>query len=313
LLANISWNDNLRDVINQDKSVKLYLLRIVNFLTVKTMRLIYFLAILIWFAFSTLPASASDPKLEFGFLPYFSPAKLMELHSPLKQYLEENLNSRIIIISAPNFKEFQFRTKEKRYDIIFTAPHMARLAEFESGYQRVVMSRHRGRPIFLIRQDSSISKLQNLTGKKISLPPPRAIIHHVAVKALKRSGLQIGKTVTIVVTPSHSSALLSLLNHQVSVAVMGNAPWRTYQKKYKNQVKVLDASADFPGFLIMAHPKMPLKMVNQIKNVFLDFSITNAGRKYLEATGLEDLVHINDETMAELDPYVEAIFGIEVP
>ncbi len=277
------------------------------------MRIFYLSVLLIWLVFSSQITSAAGKRLELGILPYFSPAKLMEIHTPLKQYLEESLKRKVAIISAPNFKVFQERTREGKYNLVFTAPHMARLAELESGYRRVAMSNHRGRPIFLVRRDSDISILQDLSGKKISLPPPRAINHHVAVKALKKTGLEIGKTVTVIVTPSHSSALLSLLNQQVSVAVMGNAPWRTYQKKYQNQVRVLDTSADFPGFLIMAHPKMSLKMVNQIKKTILEFSKTGQGKAYLAATGLEGLALINDETMAELDPYVEAIFGIEVP
>ncbi len=82
------------------------------------------------------------------------------------------------MISAPNFKAFLDRTRKGEYDLVFTAPHMARLAELETGYQRVAMSTHHGRPIFLARRDSDINKLKDLKGKKISLPPIKAINHH---------------------------------------------------------------------------------------------------------------------------------------
>lgn len=79
----------------------------------------------------------------FGILPYFSAAKLMELHKPLKEHLSGGLNEKVSIISAPDFKKFRKRTREGAYDLVFTAPHMAGLAELEAGYQRVVMSTHR--------------------------------------------------------------------------------------------------------------------------------------------------------------------------
>ncbi len=181
---------------------------------------------------STVSQAESPDTIVFGILPYFSPAKLMELHKPIKERLSKDLNEKVSMVSAPNFKKFRERTREGGYDLVFTAPHMARLAELETGYQRVVMSTHRGRPIFLTKQDSQINTLEDLKGKKIALPPPRAINHHVALKALKEHGLEDGKSVTIVTTPSHSSALLSVLNDQVDVAVMGKSPWGAYKKEY---------------------------------------------------------------------------------
>ena len=258
--------------------------------------------------FTVCQAETADI-MTFGIVPYFSAAKLMELHNPLKEHLADSLNETVSLISAPNFKKFRERTHERQYDLVFTAPHMARLAELEDGYQRVVMSTHRGRPIFLVKQDSTINTLEDLKGKKIALPPPKAINHHVALKGLKEHGLEAGKTVTIIVTPSHSSALLSVLNDQVAVAVMGKSPWGTYKKKYKDQVKVLATSYDFPGFIIMAHPSMSSTKVRKIKESLLSFAATEQGKAYLRKTALEGLSPIDDKTMIELDPYVQAIFG----
>lgn len=97
------------------------------------------------------------------------------------------------MVSAPGFKAFRDRTRSGRYDLIYTAPHMARLAELESGYQRAFMPTHRGRPIFLAKQDAGIQTLKDLENRKISLPPPKAINHHVALKALEAQGLVKGR------------------------------------------------------------------------------------------------------------------------
>ena len=255
---------------------------------------------------------ANSNKITFGFLPYFSASKLIELHSPIVDYIQKEIGQEISMVSAPNFKEFQKRTKDGGYDLVYTAPHMARLAELESNYQWVYMSTHRGRPIFLARQNSEVSTLKDLKNKKISLPPIKAINHHVALKALKEFELFDNKNVIVVVTPSHSSALLSLLNEQVAVAVMGNAPWNTYKKEYQDRVKVISTSADFPGFIVMANPNLPKSIINKIKTAAINFTKTKAGKMYLQETGLKGLAPINKITMEELDPYVEAIFGIKI-
>ena len=270
-------------------------------------KLIAILSLLLCFSPSIILADSN--KIIFGFLPYFSASKLIELHSPLVEYIQKEIDQEISMISAPSFKEFKTRTKYGEYDLIYTAPHMARLAELESNYQWVYMSTHRGRPIFLARQNSNIITLNDLKNKKISLPPPSAINHHVALKAIKEYGLVNNKNVSIVVTPSHSSALLSLLNKQVAVAVMGNAPWNTYKKEYKGRVRVISTSADFPGFLVMANQKVPKTLVKKIREAALNFAKTKEGENYLAKTGLKGLAPIDKKTMDELDPYVTAIFG----
>ncbi len=263
------------------------------------------------FVLSPTSAISDSNKITFGFLPYFSASKLIELHTPIVDHIQKKIGQEILMISAPNFKEFQKRTKDGKYDIIFTAPHMARLAELESNYQRVYMSTHRGRPIFLTKQNSGIVSIKDLENKKISLPPTRAINYHVALKALKEHGLVDKKNITVVETSSHSSALISLLNDQVSVAVMGNAPWNTYKKEYQSQVRVISTSADFPGFLVMANQNLPKTLVLEIQKIALNFTKTDEGKNYLNRTGLEGLAPIDEKIMNELDPYVQAIFGIK--
>ncbi len=119
-------------------------------------------AIILLFMLPVCNLSASD-QLIFGFLPYHSPSKLIGLHKPLIKFLNEDLIETVTMISAPNFKAFRKRTRDGHYDLIFTAPHMARLAEIEVGYKRVVMSTHMGRPMFLTLTASGINNLLDLT------------------------------------------------------------------------------------------------------------------------------------------------------
>jgi len=251
--------------------------------------------------------SASD-QLIFGFLPYHSPAKLIGLHKPLIEFLNKDLKETVTMISAPNFKSFRERTRDGNYDLVFTAPHMARLAELEAGYKRVVMSTHMGRPMFLSLTTSGINNLSDLKGKTIALPPPRAINHHVAIETMAEHGLVVGKNVTILITPSHNSALVSLINHQAIAAVMGKSPWGNYANKYHDQIRVFAKGLEFPGFIVMAHARIVQPKVRKIQAAFLRFGKTPQGRDYLKETALEGFALIDDKSMIGLDPYVKAIF-----
>ncbi len=270
---------------------------------------------LVSFLFILAPVSEvrteENRRLNLGILPYFSATKLIEIHKPLVEHLRSNLGVEVSVVSAPNFKQFQERTRGGDYDLVFTAPHFARLADLESGYQRVVMSTHRGRPTFLVKKNGPIVSLKDLKGGKISLPPLKAINHHVALKALRNEGLKPGETVETIITPSHASALLAVLNGQVDVAVMGKSPWGTYEKEYSDRINVLAVSQDFPGFLVMAHPRLSNIRTKEISESLLGLNSTPEGRAYFKNSALEGFAPIDDETMAELDPYVKAIFGVQ--
>ena len=115
-------------------------------------RCIYF----IWLFFLTIlnfTYADDNGKLTFGILPYLSPSKLMDLHKPMKDYLASEIAQGIEFVSAPDFKIFNERCKEYYYDIIFTAPHMARFLELNFGYQRIVMTLHNGHALFLTKKN----------------------------------------------------------------------------------------------------------------------------------------------------------------
>ena len=66
--------------------------------------------------------------LTLGVFPYVSPVQLAAFHAPLKDYLTKSLGRPVTLVTAPDFNSFVDRTRDGQYDIIFTAPHLGRLA-----------------------------------------------------------------------------------------------------------------------------------------------------------------------------------------
>lgn len=69
-------------------------------------------------------AAEKDGTLVFGFLPILSTQKLIERFNPMVDLLSEELHRPIRMETAKEFKSFIKRTRYKRYDILFTAPHL---------------------------------------------------------------------------------------------------------------------------------------------------------------------------------------------
>ncbi len=117
------------------------------------------------------PVFATEkPPLQMGLLPYLSGERLFEYFLPMKDYLEAQLQRRIVLSTAPDFKTYVQRAARGDYDIYQTAPHFALLAETEHGYQRVSRLTRELDGDVIVRRDHpcSVSK----TCAAVSLSPP---------------------------------------------------------------------------------------------------------------------------------------------
>ncbi len=271
-------------------------------------RVFPFLAALVLVCFAGGPARAREP-LVFGFLPIFSPATLAKLHTPLKDHLEKDLGVPVRMVSAPGFKEFIDRSGGGRYDLIFTAPHLARLAEKKNRYRRVAATAHRGRATFLAAKESRIGSIDDLKGRSLALPPQSAIIHHMALRTLRERGLEPDRDVRIVTTKSHNDPILRLLAGRVLAAAVGKAPWARMKDKAGDRLAVVGYSVTIPGFMILAAPTIEPQRLDSIRKAFFRFNETASGRKYLQESGYERLVSISDRDMKDMDGYLERMFN----
>jgi phosphonate transport system substrate-binding protein len=116
--------------------------------------------------------AGQDPErpLIFGFLPIVSPEKLVRRFEPLVDHLAETLGVSITLESAPDYAEFMRRThEEKRYDLLFTAPHFYYMAQRKAGYRMV--ARVDGplmKAVIVARRDGDVATPADLCGRRAS-------------------------------------------------------------------------------------------------------------------------------------------------
>lgn len=249
--------------------------------------------------------------LTLGVFPYLSAVKLLNLHHPLVQYLNQRLPIKVQIVSAPNFAQFIQRTQDGDYDFVITAPHMGRLAEMQSHYQRVAMSANQSHAVFVVKQHSPIRTLVDLVDSTnmttIGLPPEKAIISQLALNKMRSHGIDLHR-INLHFSQSHNNALLSLLRDEVEVAVIGYPTWKRYPMEQKRKLQVITQSESIPGFLVMAHPRIDQHLLTMIQEQLYLFHQTENGQAYFSSTALNKFVPIEHNKMQDLTEYVETIF-----
>lgn len=252
-------------------------------------------------------ADNNKGELVFGVYPYLSPNQVVEQFTPLAEHLSQALGQAVVLRSAPNFAQFIERTHAGEYDIIFTAPHMGRLAEKRDGYRPLAQS---GIPILvvaLVKKDSPFRTLDDLRGRRLAVGAKMSMTYQVMNQALGKSGLELGKNVSFIDTASFSNVLEAILRNEADAGATATALWDKTPAEQRARFRELYRAPPVPGFFLLAHPRGGETMVNKLKKALMGFAKTPIGKTYFDKTGQIDFRPIDAATKKRIDPFT-AVF-----
>lgn len=254
--------------------------------------------------------SNSEPYI-FGFLPAYTPEKLVTTFEPLVDYLSHQLAVRIKFETAPDFREFVRRTQNgHRYDFLFTAPHLFFLAQQRSGYQLIAqVDGGELRAVIVVRSDEPWADVSNLRGKQIASIEPIAIMSVLARSKLSALGLDSGRDFEIVTTPSHDASLQALLRYRSDAAVLPSPYWsKRIPPQLREKLRVLVETESIPHIPISAAPWVPEAIVLQMRQILIEMATTPDGAMVLKRIGWHGFVPANladFDAMEPLSKYVD--------
>ena len=258
-------------------------------------------------------AAGEKPDLILGVFPYVSPVQLAEFHTPLKDHLAKSLNRPVTLVTAPDFDSFVERTRQGQYDVIITAPHLGRLAESRDGYRPLAMTGHTVQGIFLTRKDSDIRTIEDLRGKSVMIAQRTSIIYQMAEHLLREKGLVPGDTLTIKETRTHNNAMHAPLRGEADASVTGTLLWRVLGDEQKDQMRVIGMTEEAPGFVLMAHKRIPRQEADTLRKILLGYHDVPGSEAYLSTTGYKRFRKVDDKVMKRLEPYTRILLSPSSP
>jgi len=247
--------------------------------------------------------ASEKPSLTLGVFPYVTPVQLAAFHAPLKDYLAKNLGRPVTLVTAPDFNSFVDRTRDGQYDILFTAPHLGRLAEIRDGYKGMAQTSHTVQGFFLVPRNSDIHTIKDLKGKTVMIAQKVSIVYQMAEHTLRENGLVPGESVTIVETRTHNNAIHAPLRGEADASVTGKLLWHVLDDAQKAQLQVIGTTEEAPGFLVMAHPRLARQDIEKIQKLLLDFHRVPGSESYFTTNGYDRFQAVDDRAMKRLDPY----------
>jgi len=240
-------------------------------------------------------AAAPDETYEFGVFPHLAPARLERIFAPVAAQFQVATGHRVLLRTRPTFEAFMEELDRARYDIALVQPFDYVRIHALNGYVPIA---RRGEPLsaaIMVMPDSPAQRLADLRGQVIGLPPEVAAVSHLTKIALKQAGLDPHADVTLHYHRSHDSCLQQLLIGAVAACGTAPIPARFFEAKMSVSFRLLAISPSIPHTLFVAHPRVPERERQALRDAILAWPDTDAGRRILAGGQFIPFVSARDE------------------
>lgn len=224
----------------------------------------------------------TQPPLIFGLLPSESTVTKFKRYAPLRDYLAVKLQRKVILETARDFAEFAQRTQQRRYDFLETAPHFVPPAIDSGKYQVITTITQPLSAQVVVLKTSSIDSLNQLSGKSIATPSPKAIITKIGQQTvnqrLKVAGLKLAEYTAY---KTHNAAYEAVIGNKADAAIISV---NIYNKALsKNEpLKSIGQSEPIPNMSVLVATDLPQQLRKALLQQLVEMQNTPDGNQTLK-------------------------------
>ena len=262
---------------------------------------------------------AADDPLIMGVFPRRNAAETTKLFTPMADYLGEQLNRKVRLVTASNFESFWQGVTERRYDVVhYNQYHYIRSAQ---SYQVIAHIEEFGKStiagVVYVRKDSGITALAQLRGRTVLFGGGEdAMISYITNRyLLLQAGLKKDDFKSLfAVNPPNS--ILALHIRQVDAAGAGDGvlDLPLVRKAISpDELTALAVSAPLLQLPVAVTRTMPANLRTSIQSILLNLQNSEAGKQVLKSAAMTGMGKAEDK---DYDPHrkiVRAVMGSAEP
>lgn len=248
------------------------------------MKKIFLTLFTILFVFTLTACSSKQTEekvIKMGFVPLNNNETLIEDVQPIADILSEKLGIKVEAFTASNYIGVVEGIGSGSVDFGFMPPFAYLLAKEQSNASSILTANTTsGIPGYyaslFVKNDSGISSLSDLKGKKIAFVDPTSTSGYIYPAAmLVGEGLSLETDVTQIFTGGHEKSLQALMNGDVDAVGSFERLLTRYEKDFptaKEEVRELQKSDMIPGITIVASSNMDSDMQKKLKEALKEIS-----------------------------------------
>jgi phosphonate transport system substrate-binding protein len=267
--------------------------------------------------FSDKPPLPQTTEFIFAVHPLHNPERLYAVYGPIADYLSAKIpNVRFRLEASRNYEEYERKLFARHFHFALPNPYQT-MRSLKYGYRVFgkMGDDDNFRGIILVRADSSIEKVSDLKGKKISYPAATALAATIMPQYyLHTHGLDINRDVENVYVGSQESSIMNVYHGYVAAGATWPVPWRKFEEQYPDKARSLLVkwqTESLPNNALVVRDDVPTDVVEKVASLLFSLQENEVGHKLLEAIPLSRFEPASNETYEAVRIYIRR-FSAEV-
>lgn len=268
-------------------------------------------------ACSTAVRAASDTPapIEIALEPFLPTALLLQNYQPMTSYLEQRLQRRVILITAPDYRTYNERMLRREYTFMIAVANTAYLAVSDAGYTPLLKPAVYTRPALIVLRNSTVQRLQELKNLKIATTDAMGVIAMQGIAMLQEAGLDPAHDVSLQHFANHGVAVNFVSTGEMDAAIVSDRALKQMPDNKRDALRIVEVweQGAVPGIIYLASKSVAPEIVAQVRDAILEYTHdTEAGRKLMTEFGYGSLLPVQADELQFLAPYgvqLKALLG----
>lgn len=255
-------------------------------------------------------AGEASPRREayrFGVFPYVPALTIDRIFGPAAAQLAEDIGRPIRLKTKSTFEQFAEELRQQSYDIILVHPFLYIEAHDRHDYQPVARLDARLSGIVMVRADDPATRLEDLTGRTIALPPTLSAISTLVKAALLAHAMVPGTDVTLEHYRSKVSCLHALAIGRADACALPRFILARIESLSALDLRELFETAAINHFVFAVHARVTAVDRERLYRSILSWPSTARGRAILAGGAWTRFLPATDEDYDDARRYISRL------
>lgn len=233
-----------------------------------------------------------------GVAEQMSPSKLHDRYKGFGEFISRTMGKPTLVDASQEAKLTLENMKSGKYAVMFVRPvGLAGRAIRESNFTLVAQATDELYAAVIVPKDSPLQRVEDLVGKRVTMPEQSAFITKVGLAALRDANIDPSK-ITIKYTRFQDSAAYTVDAKLADAAIVSSVVAKEWEKKGH---RVLHRSRTVPSWAVITSSKVSPAEVAKLRQALFTLNSTDHGRKILQQISVSGFKQGNpDEYLAML-------------
>jgi phosphonate transport system substrate-binding protein len=266
---------------------------------------VFILAVTLSFFSFTAFGQTANPEVLIGVVPNMSARMISTQYQPFADYFEKGLGRKVAVTTGTNFPNFYQRALANEFQIMVTAPNLARVSQADGNWEAVAVFEP-GIPGLLVGMAGRQNNLEFLRGKKLAVANPQSLVALAGMNWLSSQGFVNNRDYEILRIANDDSLGISLKTGDAAFALMSQGEFNAKDTELKKLLTPINTFVRLPGFFIMMNANVTDSEKQIMKALILEFPKSEQSKQFFSSTGFTGLQAPTDVQLKFLDSFMEA-------